>query len=395
MKSFTKDYLFEKKLIIYGGTMYGEIAYKMITTVYGGKVDTIIENRYSRLDWTNCKIIRSAELESLHDANVLVCAANSFENISRQIEQYANNNIEAFDICEVLRDYRTVYLQDADKITNSYLYGDLDIDEIVERYEYFAGKNTEYGQKIYLSYCVLCITSKCSLKCRDCAAFIPKYKEKKDYSLAYVRENFGKILTAVDGIMELELMGGEPFLCAEFDEILSWCIAQKKIRAIKIVTNGTILPKTETWELLKHPKVKLVIDDYGSASYQFQKIVNRAQNENVRYDKQDLQSWYRLEPIEKHGFEMLQLEGIYKNCSFRTCIGLTNGRFYHCNAAGHMNTVGILKDEDSDYIQIAGKDWNAMELREELKTFLAKPYIKACDFCNLYRNEEIPVAMQL
>lgn len=62
-------------------------------------------------------------------------------------------------------------------------------------------------EKIYLSYCVRCITSKCSLKCRDCAAFIPKYKEKKDYSLAYVRENFGKILTAVDGIMELELMG--------------------------------------------------------------------------------------------------------------------------------------------------------------------------------------------
>lgn len=135
--------------------MYGEIAYKIITIVYGGKVDAIIENRYSRLDWTNCKIIRSAELESLHGANVLVCAANSFENISRQIEQYANNNIEAFDICEILRDYRAVYLQDTDKITNWYLYGDLDIDKIVERYEYFAGKNTEYGKNISFLLCSL------------------------------------------------------------------------------------------------------------------------------------------------------------------------------------------------------------------------------------------------
>lgn len=395
MKSFTRDYVMDKPIIIYGGTMYGEIAYKMITLIYGGKVEAIIENRYSRLEWTECKIIRSSELESLHEANVLVCAANSFENISREIERYTNNNVEAFDICEVLRDYRAVYLQDSGKITNSYLYGDLDVDEIVGRYEYYAGKNTEYGKNLYLSYCVLCITSRCSLKCRDCAAFIPKYKEKKDYSSAYVKENFGKILAAVDGIMELELMGGEPFLCAEFDEILTWCIGQKKIRAIKIVTNGTILPKAETWELLKHPKVKLVIDDYGSVSYRLEDVVNKAQNENVRYDKQNLQSWYRLEPIVRHGFKASQLEEIYKKCSFRTCIGLTNGRFYHCNAAGHMNSVGILKDEDSDYIQIAGKNWSEEELREELRTFLEKAYIKACDFCNLYKNEEIPVATQL
>lgn len=395
MKSFSKDYLTGNPIVIYGGTMYGEIAYKMITSIYGGQVDAIVENRYSKLNWTNCRIIRSSDLESLRDAKVLICGANSFENIRSQIEQYTDNNLEAFDICEVLRDYRTVYQQDEGKITNSYLYGDLDVDEIVERYEYFAGKNTVYGKKLYLSYCVLCITNKCSLKCKDCAAFIPKYKEKNDYSLAYVAENLGKILTAVDGIMELELMGGEPFLCTEFDEILAWCIEQKKIRAIKIVTNGTILPKAQTWKLLKNQKVKLVIDDYGKISYRFQEIVDRAQNEHVRYDKQNLQSWYRLEPIERHGFSVQQLEKIYKECNFRTCIGLTNGRFYHCNAAGHMNTVGILRDEDSDYLQIAGINWNAVELREKLRDFLTKPYIKACDFCNLYMNEEIPVAMQL
>lgn len=57
-----------------------------------------------------------------------------------------------------------------------------------------------------------------------CVAFITRYQNKKDYTLAYVKDNLGKVIDAIDGIIELELMGGEPFLCREFDDILLWCI---------------------------------------------------------------------------------------------------------------------------------------------------------------------------
>lgn len=375
--------------------MYGEIAYKMITEVYHAKVAAIIDNKYSQLDWTDSKIIRSSELGNMEGAQVLICAANSFEVIGRQVAAWSDQNIEAFDICELLREYKKLYLQGRIKFTSSYLYGDIDLDEIIERYEYYAGKNNAYADKLYLSYCVLCITSRCTLKCKNCAAFITKYKEKQDYSLTYVKNNFCKILEAVDGITELELMGGEPFICAEFDEILSWCIEQEKIRAIKIVTNGSVFPREETWRLLENAKVKLVVDDYGKLSRHFDRIVDEAMKRNVRCEKQRLQTWYQIEPIVRHNFSGDRLNQIFATCNFRTCIGMTNGRFYRCNVAGHMNTIGLLTDSESDYVQLQGKEWDRHTLRAELKTFLSKEHIQACDYCNLFKKVEIPVAEQL
>ncbi len=74
---------------------------------------------------------------------------------------------------------------------------------------------------------------------------------------------------------------------------------------------------------------------------------------------------------------------------------MTNGRFYRCNVAGHMNTIGVLTDAESDYLQLEGIEWDRNVLRKELKSFLSRGYIQACDYCNLFMKQEIPVAEQL
>lgn len=386
-----------KPIILWGGTMYGEIAYTVITSVYGYTVTAIVDNKFCELNWTNTQVIRSSEIANITEADILICAANSFELINKQLEKYIKNNpkIEIFDIRIILEDFKKMYINNEINFVSTYIYGDLDINEIVERYSYYAGENNEYEKKVYLPYCVLCITTKCSLKCKNCAAFITRYQNKEDYTLAYVKENLGKIISAVDGILELELMGGEPFLCKEFNDILLWCIQQNKIRAIKIITNATILPNEDTWNLLKHNKVKLVIDDYGKYSYKFYEIVAIAQKKQVRYEKQILSSWYQIEPIVKHNFTEENLDKIFKECNFRTCIGITNGRFYHCNVAGHMNTVGLLDDKNSDYIQLQGIEYEPQILRKKLNDFLHKSHIEACDYCNMYKKNEIMVAEQV
>lgn len=394
MKSFEKENIGDRQIILFGGTMYGEIAYKMITSVYGGKITAIIDNKLRELSWTDTKIMRLSGLQDIQEADVLICAANSFELISKQLEQYRKDGIRIYDIRKILSDFKNMYTSDTRQFVSSYLYGELDLEEITDRYNYYAGEANGYEKKLYLPYCVLCITNKCSLKCKNCAAFITYYKEKTDYTLEYIKENLGKVLDAVDGIMELELMGGEPFLCKEFDDILLWCIRQSKIKAIKIITNGTIVPGKNTWNLLKHNKVKLVVDDYGEHSYKFEEIIAGAEENGVRYEKQLLHSWYQIEPIAKHGFAGERLEEIFKGCSFRTCVGITNGRFFHCNVAGHMNTVGLLNDENSDYIQLQGVKYETEELKKRLSDFWHKKYIKACDFCNLHVGKEITVAEQ-
>lgn len=394
IRHFTKSDIDDHPVILWGGGLYGEIAYRVITDIWNGEIAAVVDNKFSRVPWYPKNLIRSEKLREHSCADILICAANAFQTIYEEIESLSDG-IEVFDLMDILTEYKRFYLKRENMVQSPYLYGDIDFDEICLRYNYYAGeRDNGYRDKIYLPYCVLCITTKCSLRCKNCAAFITRYNPQQDYSLEYVRKNFGLILEAIDGIQELELMGGEPLLHNEFDAILQWCIKQKKIHAIKIVTNGTVMPKESTWQIMKHNKVKLVIDNYGKLSRALESIVTYAREHGVRYEEQNLQIWYQIEPVVKKNMSEEDLKKIYHNCNFRTCIGMTNGRFYHCNVAGHMNTVGLLTDQESDYIELENKEWIKEELREAIRKLMAIDYIKACDYCNYPANIEIPVAEQ-
>lgn len=391
---FSREDISDRPIILWGGGQYGEIAYRVITDMWNGKIEAVVDNKFSKVPWYFDYLIRSEKLKEYSRADILICAANAFQTIYEEVASL-NGDIRVFDLKEILAEYKDYYEKSNTPIQSPYLYGDIDFDEICLRYNYWGGgKNNGYLDKTYLPYCVLCITSKCSLRCKNCAAFITRYKPQKDYSLEYIRRNFGLILEVIDGIQELELMGGEPFLHGEFDAILQWCIEQPKIHAVKIVTNGTIMPRELTWQIMKHNKVKLVIDNYGNLSRVFDELVARAQESGVRYEEQNLQKWYQLEPVVKRDMPEIDLKRIYHNCNFRTCIGMTNGRFYHCNVAGHMNTVGLLTDQESDYVQLENREWDLNKLRDAIRGLLAIDYLKACNYCNYPQNIEIPVAEQ-
>ena len=394
VRHFSKSDIGDRPIIIWGGGLYGEIAYRVITDIWSGKIEAVVDNKYSRAPWYNDDLMRSEKLREYSNADILICAANAFRTIYEAIGSLGED-IRVFDLRDILTEYKKYYEKSDVPVQSPYLYGDIDLDEICLRYNYYAGEDNGYCDKIYLPYCVLCITTKCSLRCKNCAAFITHYKPQKDYSLEYIKKNFGLLLDVLDGIQELELMGGEPFLHNEFDDILQWCIEQEKIHAVKIVTNGTIMPKESTWQIMTNNKVKLVIDNYGKLSRALETMVLHARESGVRYEEQNLQKWYQLEPVVRKNITEEGLKNIYHNCNFRTCIGMTNGRFYHCNVAGHMNTVGLLTDQESDYVELENQEWNKEELRNIIREFLAIDYLKACDYCNYPENVEIPVAEQV
>lgn len=392
LDSFDRSKMCERTLILFGGGLYGEAAYQVITKIYGGTVGVIIDNKFNSVPWTDKTVFRSSILKNIKKADILICAANAFDMIRKEIDLYMENDIHTYDIRNILREYKQLCI--GQKMQSSYIYGDIDFDEMIMKYDYYAGVSNGYDEMLYLPYCVLCITNRCTLKCKNCAAFINKYQNKTDYDKETLIANFSKIIEAVDGITELELMGGEPFLYQDLVGILLWCIGQKKIHGIKIITNGTVVPELEIWEILKNPKVKLVIDDYGKLSGKLERICEMAEQYKVHYERQKLQTWYQIEPICKKDFTVEEMKKIYYNCVFKTCIGMTNGRFYHCNVSGHMHNSGILPDEEAEYIQIENRDWQTDELRNEIKKFLGNQYLKACGYCNYGSHIEVAVAEQ-
>lgn len=383
-------------IILWGGALYGEIAYKVITQIYGFRIAAIVDNKYRELSWLsdNIPVIRSEQINEYMPCEVVVCAATSFSQIQTTIEKM-KGEVSAFDCRKILVDY--IKAVDTEKIVldNGYVYGEISLKDLCEKYDFYAGVQNGYDKKISLGYCVLCITTKCTLRCKECAAFINDYKDHRDYDIDFLQSTFGRFLDAIDIIEELELMGGEPFCHYHIDDILKWCIQNPKINAVKIITNGSIMPKESTWRILQDHKIKLVIDDYGDKSKKYSEILEMAKKSHVNYEEQKLQTWNRVKPIEKKGRNGEEISKIYKNCPFRNCIGITNGRLYHCNVAGHMYTLSMIPDSREDYVEIEKSSLNEVELREEIRKYLKLDYLKACYYCGVSDCVEAPVAEQL
>lgn len=396
--SFKHSLIGSRPILLLGAGIYGEIAYFVITKLYRASISAVFDNKCLNVPWTNQLVMRTAEMKKYKDADVIICAANAFDTLCEEGQKHQEQGIKIYDMKEILEDYLEYITKHPDELKSTNLYGDIDVQDIVERYCFFADggeKNSYYQNKITLPYFVLSITSKCSLRCKYCGALCTKYNPQRDYSFDSLKGPMEVLLEAIDGITELELMGGEPFLHSEFNTVLSWCIAQKKIRAVKIVTNGTIVPQDDTWNILRHNKVKLVIDDYGSLSRNLGRLVELSEEYNVRYEVLKLSTWYQyVDPIVKKNMSQDNLKEIFLSCLLKNCTGILDGKLYRCLFAGQMDVLNLSSNIENDYIQISGVDWDPNELRSEIRSLLNVQYLKSCDYCNYCNATEIKVAEQ-
>lgn len=385
----------DRRLILFGGSIYGELVTRVIQELYHGKVYAIVDNKIKKLPWTDIPVFRTSNLYQVHNADIIICAAGSFENICNEVAEIVDSSCRVFDAIELLEDFKKSVLSGKLQSDNHYVYGTINLDDLIDKYNYYAGVENGYDQKLFLPYCVLCITTKCSLRCKECAAFIPEYRVQQEYSLKYLQSTFTKLLNVVDGIQELELMGGEPFLHSEFNPILEWCLQQDKIHAVKIITNGTIIPAEDTWKLMSHKKVKLVVDDYGALSSKYHEIIIHAKKTNVRCEEQSLQTWYSLRPVYDRKYSDIERKSIFCSCNFRSCIGVTNGRLYHCNVAGHMYNAGLILDKKDDYIDLDNPKETGMSFKDRIRNYINIDSMYACSFCNFREGVEVEVAEQV
>lgn len=388
MLGFEKNSGMDKPIILYGVGMYAEIAHYVIKYMWNREVIFCVDRTYTECVWGDVQVFEPKILEKYLDANILICGANSFKQISDYLLEIGAKHIyNIIPILEIFRTNKNTVISEMQLV-----YGDLNVDEIVERYNFNAGVRNGYDEKVNLSYCVLCVTNKCSLNCEKCAAFIPYYNYKEHVSLDKIIEPFARFLGCVDNIAELELMGGEPFLHPQLDKIIEWCDKQEKINAIKIVSNATVMPTERIKKSIeKCKKIQLVFDDYGENSIKKNELIEWALEKGIRYSIQKLSTWYDIEPIKKRNQTESKLKEIFSACVWRNCVGVTNGRLFHCNVMGHLDELNMVPDFPTEYIDLTVDD---VCLREKIKNYLKKDYLEYCDYCGMVEKREVPVAKQ-
>jgi MoaA/NifB/PqqE/SkfB family radical SAM enzyme len=249
----------------------------------------------------------------------------------------------------------------------------------------------------------ICITNRCTLKCKNCAALMQYYKNPEDFSADIVARDYKRIMELIDWTDDILIMGGEPFVHKDLYKIVNSVIndvnTNGKVGMVKVMTNGTIIPNEDLLRLFSANNVLVGISNYNEKSKNFIGLVRALEKNDVKFCIAN-PVWRYIEQLESLNEEKDEesRRNMRKECSTR-CRSLSNGRFYLCSFLKSANELRAVPVKNDGWVNIY--EDNAKELLARyLDGGVALP--KACSWCSGNTKKQweddaysIPVAEQV
>lgn len=351
-----------KSIYIYGASIGGRI------------VSEILDSE--RIDYSFCdikkkgmtfrgKIVRDPlEAARKENAVVLIAGTRSFDSQCQYMIDQKQKNI--FNVCDLLQRYELLEanLSEFEKVA---------ISDYIDKYKIYSSTADE---NIELHTLDVIITEKCTLKCRDCSALMPRYCNPKEYDISEVIGNIQKVLEHVERIVELVIVGGEPLCHKNLSLLLKWGNEESRISNITIISNGTIFPSESIWKELTGTKSRLRLSDYGSLSYRKREVIECARARGANCFVQRLEEWQDMGTPCDRGSSLLEKEKLFKDCPFSYSTFLLGTKLFRCGHAAHIFNLGIL-NSSSDYYDFEKS--NDVSLKQYMDS---TTYLNACGYCN-------------
>lgn len=363
---FTEECLkIEHQIIIYGASVYGELALKGLEKI-GLKPLCFADRARCGNEYMGYPVISPHELTEHTKDCILIASADFYYEIL--------NFLESID-CEYIYDISYLLEQELNP-------GELS-NRAKEMYDarenYFrAAKGTDLTI-IHLGFCV---SERCSLKCRDCSFLMQYYEHPQNIDLLYYKDALDRFIDAVDFISEFRIYGGEPFMNPDVYKLIEWYRDCDKINTLSLYTNGTIIPSKQTLEYMKDKKVKVHISDYVHNIDKVNKLVRVLQKENISYFIRKYDVWQQAGDLAYKNHSEERVEEIYAKCFATNCYSFLKGKFYVCPRAAHAVNLGAMEEVETDMVDFNDISKGKEELQEELRILMHKrKYIEACKYC--------------
>lgn len=244
----------------------------------------------------------------------------------------------------------------------------------------------KYKNKTHIFQTDILVTERCTLACSYCNMFMPHYEFPIHREFDIIRRDIDSYFNLVDYVSVFHLVGGEPFLYPHIEDLVRYILENynHKIDKLIITTNGTILPKQSTLDLLKENDVILSVSDYSDKLEHIQnkvlKVLNAYKTQNVNHYVRTEIEWYDFGDLRtKKNLSTDRLIKHFDSCTapFR---GLNDGKFYYC----HLNTSAVRTNlfplNDNDYVSI--NDVSNEDLIKFDLGYTDLGYITFCDNCN-------------
>lgn len=205
-----------------------------------------------------------------------------------------------------------------------------------------------------LDYTEMFVTSHCNLRCTYCSASIPYYLNKYHIDFGFLERQFKAYEALIGGVDTFRILGGEPFLHPSIADIVGMLAASDKVRKVRIVTNGTVVPKGERLlEQLRNEKVALDVSNYGPVSDKVPELEEMGRRGLLHLNVDTVTSWFY--PNHVYNDQDLPPEAVaerFHSCP-DYCHVLRDGKFFSCGEAFHIaNVPGSPMRAGVDYVDL-------------------------------------------
>lgn len=251
--------------------------------------------------------------------------------------------------------------------------------------------NLRWRNKCVLSKIDTVITSRCTLKCRNCNMFISHAPVQCDIDLNRLKNNFDIFFESVDYVYEYTLLGGEPFLHKNITEIISYLGNQygERIGQINLISNGTIVPDDDVVEILKNFHVTVHISDYtGSVDYKrnLEKVQKKFLLQGIEYYVIPNNTWKDV-IYPREGYQTDNPRQHMLLCGHSTH-SAADGRLYWCDPAFAAECFMGFASKEDDSLDLAANKRNYSKYEATLniiKYLLGdvneRGYMSICEKC--------------
>lgn len=245
-----------------------------------------------------------------------------------------------------------------------------------------------YFQKLFVYLAQISVTERCTLHCKKCAHACHKVAiTADDMKLDMAKESADFFFRYVDVVNEFVLIGGEPFLYADLEELIDYIGRnyREKILTFAITTNGTIVPSDEIVELCKRYRVTVRVSDYTDTIPKLQPRYDLfydklSEIEIITWKTKKEDCWfdYGFEEVDR-GEDVCQLIEVFDKCRI-DCREIRGSRYYYCVMARTVPENMGWRIGAEDYLEL--KDLQDKKILFEYQQgFSGKGYVDLCRHC--------------
>ncbi len=355
--------LLKSTMIICGFGTYGKILYRMLTAK-GISVTAFIDNSIEKwnIQYDKIKVVpayKANQVEKQADYFVIpgTYTTKMVEDIYYQLRTLG------------IRDNK-IYVAPIEMLKNEHYDDNCEL-----------GGMKKYKEWCALPYLEFPVALHCNQQCAACLHFSP-LSEIHFYDIDAFKKDITQLKELVSHIETIRVMGGEPLLYPNLDQILNFTRNIYPFSTIVLVSNGLLIKRMEKKliESIVNTNTIITISLYPSIYEKAESIYDFLKENNIRYSRPDVITFF------KRGLSTERRENPYfpNKPEMCKCLNMFEGKLSICPMAMY---VGILNKKFNVSFPENGywKIESVLKDMDKLKANL-KQAVDLCEYCRIYSD---------